>query len=62
MPPVVSKSTFILLISLLLIAYGYWLLAVPSDTLYEEVLARAKGGIWSVTSGGGLLMVWLAQR
>lgn len=58
----VSKGTLILLISLLLIAYGYWLLAVPPDTLYEQVLARAKGGIWSVAGGGGLLMVWLVKR
>lgn len=45
-----------------LVFYGYWLLAVPPDALYQEMLSRAKGGILSVVGGCGLLMAWMTQR
>jgi len=51
-----------MLTGIALILYGYWLLAVPPDALYAEMLARAKGGILSVVAGGGLLVAWLAKR
>jgi len=45
-----------------LILYGYWLLAVPPDALYHQMLARARDGVFSVMGGSGLLMVWLVKR
>ena len=55
-------KAFLFLAGFLLIAYGYWLLAVPPDALYQEMLSRAKGGILSVVGGCGLLMAWMTQR
>jgi len=49
-------------LGLCLVAFGYWLLAVPPDALHDVMVARAKQGVLSVTGGGGLLMVWLAKR
>lgn len=34
-----------------LIAWGYYLLAVPPETEYLQVIARVKHGIFSVISG-----------
>jgi len=46
----------------LLVTYGYHLLAVPPDASAEEMLSRAKNGMFSVVGGGTLLMLWLAKR
>lgn len=51
-----------LVIGIFLIILGYYLLAVPSDALYEVVLFRVKAGILSVVAGGGLLAAWLTKR
>lgn len=45
-----------------LVALGYYLLAVPPDLLYEEMIIKVRQGVFSVVGGGGLLMVWLAKR
>lgn len=57
-----SKHLLVVLASVALIIYGYYLLAVPPDALYDEIVGRAKGGVMSVLGGGGLLMTWLALR
>ncbi|MGB4599057.1 MAG: hypothetical protein WBI04_03685 [Trichlorobacter sp.] len=53
---------YLLMLGIALILYGYWLLAVPPDALYEQVLARVKGGIFSVLGGSGILIAWLTKR
>lgn len=60
--PMLSKRRFLVLVSLTLIAYGYWRLAVPPDALYDVVLFRAKTGMLSVVAGGGFLAAWLTLR
>lgn len=57
-----SKRFFLLLGGVALIFFGYWLLAVPSPTEYDEMLRRARQGVFSVVAGGALLMTWLAVR
>lgn len=59
---VTHLSRYLLLLGVCLIAYGYWLLAVPPDALYHQMLARARDGVFSVMGGSGLLMVWLVKR
>ena len=57
-----SLHALLFLTGIALILYGYWLLAVPPDALYQEMLSRAKGGILAVVGGSGLLMAWMTQR
>lgn len=52
-----DRTKFICLISgAAAIICGYWLLAVPLDCSYEEVLFRAKSGTLSVIIGGAILL------
>ncbi len=58
-----NLKPFILLAGgILLIAWGYHLLAVPPDTGFDEMLSRAKNGVLFVVCGGTCLMLWLAKR
>ena len=58
---IINLRQLFLLTGIALILYGYWLLAVPPDALYQEMLSRAKGGILSVVGGCGLLIAWMTQ-
>lgn len=49
-------------VGIALILWGYRLLAVPPETLYDEVLLRARNGMGLVIGGGALLMLWLMRR
>jgi len=57
-----NLKTGSLLTGLLLIAWGYHLLAVPPDAGYDEMLSRAKNGVLFVISGATMVMIWLAKR
>ncbi|GEM_PF-1161723 len=57
-----NLHALLFLTGITLILCGYWLLAVPPDALYEQVLARVKGGIFSVLGGSGILIAWLTKR
>lgn len=41
---------------------GYWLLAVPLDCSYEEMLLRAKSGTLTVIIGGAVLLGGVMRR
>ncbi len=45
-----------------LVLWGYHQLGVPPDASHEEVMSRATKGMYSVLSGGAMLMFWLAKR
>ena len=55
-------KTVLLIVGLLMIGLGYWLLAVPPDASLDEIMRRARLGIYSVVAGGALLMLWLAKK
>lgn len=57
-----NLKTGLLLIGILLIAWGYHLLAVPPAASYDEMLNRAKSGVLFVICGGTCMMLWLAKR
>mgnify|MGYP000855238806 CR=1 FL=1 len=52
----------IVLTGIALITYGYWQLAVPPDAGYQELLDRARNGVFSVVAGSTCIMLWLARR
>lgn len=58
----ISLKALILLTGIALTAWGYHLLAVPPDTGYEQVLVRARSGMFFVAGGGAMMMLWLAKR
>lgn len=58
----INLKTGLLLAGLMVVAWGYHLLAVPPEADYAEMLRRAKGGVFSVVGGSGLLTAWLAKR
>lgn len=41
---------------------GYWLLAVPADLPYEQVLFRANTGMLTVITGGIVLIGGIKRR
>ena len=57
-----NLHTIFLFTGILLIAFGYHLLAVPPDAMSEVMLSRAKNGMICVIGGGTLVMLWLAKR
>ena len=57
-----SLKTLLLLTGIALIAWGYHLLGVPPDAAHDEVMSRARSGMFSVVGGGAALMLWLAKR
>lgn len=59
---IISLTTLFFLTGILLIAFGYHLLAVPPDAVSEVMLSRAKNGMICVICGGTLMMLWLAKR
>lgn len=60
--PMSFHKLLLLLAGILLIAFGYHLLAVPPDAVSEVMLSRAKNGMICVICGGTLVMLWLAKR
>lgn len=58
----ISLKTLILLTGIGLTAYGYHLLSIPPDSAYEQVMTRARSGMFFVAAGGVVLMLWLAKR
>jgi hypothetical protein len=61
MPPF-SLKTLLLLTGIALIILGYWLLAVPPEADHQQILERAKSGVFSVVGGSACVMLWLAKR
>jgi len=57
-----NLKTMILLAGITLIAWGYHLLGVSPDAAHEEVMTRARNGMFCVVGGGAFLMLWLARR
>jgi hypothetical protein len=55
-------STISFGIGIVLIALGYYQLAVPPDALSGVMLARAKNGMLCVLCGGTTIMLWLIKR
>lgn len=50
------------ILGVLLILYGYYLLGVPPDTEFNEVVRRAKGGMAATVTGGIMLLFYIARR
>lgn len=46
----------------IIILYGYWLLSVPVDLPYEQVITMAKSGMFSVFAGSIVLMFGILRR
>ena len=52
----------VILSCLILIAFGYHLLAVPPEASYQVMLERAKSGMLFTLAGGISLMIAIAQK
>jgi len=52
----------ILITGIALVVWGYRLLGVSPDAAHEEVVTRARSGMFFVAGGGAMLMLWLAKR
>jgi len=53
---------FFLLISICSIALGYYLLSVPPDAEFEDVVTRAWVGVTLTTIGGISIIVYIIRR
>ncbi|MBI4710801.1 MAG: hypothetical protein HY759_06850 [Nitrospirae bacterium] len=49
-------------LGILLIIYGYYLLSVPPDTEFNEVVVRARVGMFSTIFGGVLVLSYIARK
>ena len=50
------------ILGVVLILYGYYLLGVPPDAEFNEVVRRAKMGIASTFTGGIMTVFFIARR
>ena len=57
-----SLSSILLVCGIALVAYGYHLLSVPLTAGHDEVMSRARSGMFFVAGGGAVLMLWMAKR
>ncbi len=49
-------------LGIFLVIYGYYLLSVPPDTDFNEVLLRAKFGMFSTIFGGVMVLYYIVRR
>ncbi len=59
---VFTLKTLFLIIGIALVGWGYHLLGVSPDAGHDEVMSRARSGMFFVAGGGATLMLWLARK
>ncbi|MBI5195454.1 MAG: hypothetical protein HZA10_03930 [Nitrospirae bacterium] len=58
----VILATITGVLGVFLIIYGYYQLSVPPDTEFNEVVVRARVGMFSTIFGGVMVLYYIVRR